>query len=99
MVKRSLRVLATLSHGQETYRVFADLIVSGSLNQLRLHRFDDSDGDCATTDHQGLIVIPSSVVRAIDSGITGASHVLVETVHLDAQALNALFGFDARAAA
>ena len=99
MVNRSTRVLATLLHGEESYRVFADLLVSGELIQLRLHRFDDAEADSPMAGRKVLIAIGSSRVQPISRNVIGVSHILIEPVRLDAETSSALFGLQVRAAA
>ena len=97
---KELRVLATLVYGEESYRVFADLIINHhSNNQLRVHRFDDHECDSPSARRQVLITVPSVAVRLVKGGITGVEHVLLEPVQLDRESSAALFGLKVQAAA
>lgn len=86
------RVLATLIVGEESYRVFADLIVTAGNAHLRLHCFDTTNGDERGVERKINISLTQPEVVPLEPRLSGAGFVLSAGVRLDDAKAAAIFG-------
>jgi hypothetical protein len=88
----SHRVLATLVVGDESYRLFADLIVSAGTAHLRLHRFDLPNGDDWFVERKVSIPVTRAEVAPLEAKVNGTELELCTPVRLDEVRAAAFFG-------
>jgi len=86
------RVLATLECGARTYRVLADLIVTGQDAHLRLYRFELPSQDEWFAERKLNLSLSNPEIVPLTENIGDAEFVLREPVHLDDTDVAALFG-------
>ena len=93
-------VLATLSYGNQSYRVFAKLVSTGSETaQLWFYRFDGVDHDEPLAKKKMFLTITNPRLRQPDALIRGIDFILVDAVLVDAKMALLIFGVDNNAAA
>lgn len=89
---RKHAVLATLCVGEETYRLFADLIVTAESAYLRLHRFDLPSGDDWLAERKINIPVAEPDIVPLETKLGSADFVLSAPIWLDEATARALFG-------
>lgn len=89
---RKSTVLATLCVGEETYRLFADLVVTAESAYLRLHRFDLPSGDDWLAERKVNIPVAEPDIVPLETKLGSVEFVLLAPVWLDEATARAFFG-------
>ena len=86
------QVLVKLSQGVESYRVVAELVISGQNAHLQVHRLGglSNEGNSSTRKVQVNIARPQ--LQLAQSLLKGVDYILSSPVHLDEAAAKAVFG-------
>jgi hypothetical protein len=86
------RVLATITVGDESYRVFADLKVNDGNAYLRLHRFDLPNGDDWFVERKMSIPVLQTDIIPLDKKLNDVEFILTTPLRLDEARAKAFFG-------
>ncbi len=78
--------------GEETYRVFADLIVTAESAYLRLHRFDLPNGDDWFAERKINIPVAEPDIALLEQRLGEVEYSLSAPVWLDAVKAASFFG-------
>lgn len=87
------RVLATLIVGMESYRVFADMIVSAESAYLRFHRFDLPNGDDWTAERKISVPVIQPDIAPLEKKLGDVEFILCFPVRLEEIKAKSIFGF------
>src|SRR5687768_6516086 len=87
------QVLATLSQGAESYRIFAELFIEGSNSHLRFHRFGGDRDDTGLAARKWQVHITRPQLQSLQVPLTGVHYSLSSPVLLDEAVATAVFGF------
>ena len=90
--ERKQAVLATLCIGEETYRVFADLVVTAGSAYLRLHRFDLPQGDDWLAERKINIPVAEPDTVPLETKLGQAEYMLSSPIWLDEATARVFFG-------
>ncbi len=88
----SYEVLATLEAGEQSYGVFAELIVDGGNAYLRMHRFDVPDGAEWLVERKVNVPVHWPEIEPLEPKAKGAEFRLRSPVPLDDESVAAVFG-------
>src|SRR5688500_1240020 len=86
------QVLVKLTHGVESYRVIAELVISGQSAHLQFHRFAGASNDGSSSVRKVQVTIARSQLQLAQSLLKGVDYILSSPVHLDEAAAKAVFG-------
>ena len=88
----SYQVLVKLSQGGESYRVVAELVISGQNAHLQIHRLAGACDEGNSSTHKVQVNIARPQLHLAQSVVKGVDYILSSPVQLDEAATKAVFG-------